>query len=203
MIRDETPVVGWLPGENKNKKLYDATMTGDEAYVDRLRDTYSDYDSYKTALRKALRENDPRIKEAADALNRGDTETYKGILAEMVDEGHFDEAIIEGAIDAEATAGYNDLRDDSRIKESAMAFLLGNEAKRIELEKSVLAEGEYKADIIYKARKAEADYVKTRLTEAKEYIKKGKPEEAEAIYKSLINKGYTREFIDAYIQKIK
>lgn len=202
-LRDETPVVGWIPGENKNKKLYDAIMAGDEAYVDRFRDSYSDYDSYKTALRKALRENDPRIKAAAEALSRGDDEAYEGILDEIVDEWHFDEAIIEGAIEAEVNSDYNDLRDDTRIKEAAMAYLSGDDKKRYELEKSVFDEGEYKYDLIQKARKAEVDYVHTRLVEAKGYVKKGRPEEAEAIYRSLIKKGYSQEFIEAYMKKIK
>ena len=74
-----------MPKESKSDKLYDAIMRGDKAYVDRLRNSYSDFSAYKSAVRKALRDNDPRVKEAADAKNRGDMKTYEKILKRVDD----------------------------------------------------------------------------------------------------------------------
>jgi Ni,Fe-hydrogenase III component G len=71
-VKDSTPIWGWLPGDKKSDNLYDAIMSGDKAYVDRLKGNYKDEDAYHNAVRKALRENDPRITEAAKAQVNGD-----------------------------------------------------------------------------------------------------------------------------------
>ena len=77
-VKDSTPVWGWLSGETKADNLYDAIMIGDTAYVNRLKGSYKDKEGnfdqskYNSAVRKALRENDPRIIEAAKAQVNGD-----------------------------------------------------------------------------------------------------------------------------------
>ncbi len=50
-----TPVVGWLPGESKKDKLYDAIINGDADYVERIRKTYASEKSYETAVRSIAR----------------------------------------------------------------------------------------------------------------------------------------------------
>ena len=103
-IKASIPVWGWLPSESKSDKLYEAITSGDTAYVDRIKSGYKDESSYNSAVRKALRENDPRIKEAAEAYNDGDYGTYEDILTEIVGEGHFDGKLVSEAIRAEAKA---------------------------------------------------------------------------------------------------
>ena len=112
-VKDSVPVWGWLPDESKGDKLYDAIINGDKAYVDRLEDSYKTEDAYHSAIRKALRENDPRIKEAAKAWYNGDASEYSDIIEEIADEGHFDIEDIKAAIKSE----YNDMKEDTEEDE--------------------------------------------------------------------------------------
>lgn len=103
-LHSSTPVWNLFKGESKTEKLYDAITSGDTAYVDRIKGSYKNESSYNSAVRKALRENDPRIKEAAEAYNDGDYDTYESILTEIVGEGHFDGKLVSDTIRAEAKA---------------------------------------------------------------------------------------------------
>jgi hypothetical protein len=97
-------VVGSLPfmsTPSKQDKLYDAIMSGDKAYVGRIKGTYKTEDAYETAVRKALRENDPRIKAAAQARYEGRTEEYKSIFLEIQKEGKFAFDDIMSAVNTE------------------------------------------------------------------------------------------------------
>jgi hypothetical protein len=90
--------------QNKNTKqdkLYNAIISGDKAYLDRLKSTYKTEDAYQSAVRKALRENDARIKEAAQARYEGRTEDYKRIFREIQKEGKFTFDDIMSAINTE------------------------------------------------------------------------------------------------------
>ena len=90
--------------QNKNTKqdkLYDAIISGDQTYLERIKSTYKTEDAYQSAVRKALRENDPRIKEAAQARYEGDTEEYKRIFREIKKEGNFAFDDIMSAINTE------------------------------------------------------------------------------------------------------
>ena len=188
--------------KNKSEKLYDAIISGDENLTKYYQSTYKDFSAYKTALRKTLRENDERIKEAAEAKNSGDIETYESILQEIINEGNFDSVIIEEAIEAEANSYYSDLKsDEMRIIESVMATMSGDNKKRIEIEKALVDEGKFTVDLISKARQSEMNSLNNLLKEAKELIARGRHSDAEAIYNDLIKKGYTKEFIEAQKNK--
>ena len=99
-IRDTLPIIGWLPGDTKADNLYDAIIRGDTVYVDRLKSSYKTKDSYHSAVRKALRENDPRIKEAAVAGFNGDPSERVRIAKLIVADG-FDQDDVVAAINAE------------------------------------------------------------------------------------------------------
>ena len=75
----------FLRDESKSKqdKLYEAIVAGDTTYVNRLKAGYKDEDAYNSAVRKALRENDPRIHEAALAYYNGNLAEYKRIFKEI------------------------------------------------------------------------------------------------------------------------
>ena len=75
--------------ETKTDKLYNAIISGDTAYLDRIKGGYKTEAAYKSAVRKALKENDPRIKEAAQARYDGRTEEYKMIFREIQKDGKF------------------------------------------------------------------------------------------------------------------
>jgi hypothetical protein len=103
-VKDSIPVVGWLPDEGKTDKLYDAIVSGDEAYRKRIEAGYSSKSALDSAIRKALCENDPRIKEAAKARNNGDIAEYMRIAKSIIAEGHFSQDNVVAAINAEISA---------------------------------------------------------------------------------------------------
>jgi hypothetical protein len=76
-------------------------MSGDQAQIDRIKGRYKDEDAVESAIRKALRENDPRIKEAAQADFDGDVEEYDRIINEIIREGNFDKDDILAAVKSE------------------------------------------------------------------------------------------------------
>ena len=102
-VKESVPVWGWFPDESKADKLYDAIVSGDTAYVDRLKSGYKDEKAYETAVRKALRENDTRIHEAAQARFDGNIAEYKRIAKEIIAEGNFSQDAVVGAINSEMT----------------------------------------------------------------------------------------------------
>ena len=107
---------GALTGKkpDKDKSLYDAIISGDEARLAILRKSYKDDSAYETAVKKALRENDPRIKEAAQADFDGDIEAYNRIINEIIGEGNFDKADILAAFKTER----NNLEPDDEEEDS-------------------------------------------------------------------------------------
>ena len=118
-VKDITPVWGWWPDKSKGDKLYDAIVSGDTDYVDRLKNGYKDEKAYENALRKALRENDPRIKEAAEARYAGNNDEYMRIAKEIKAEGNFSQDTIVAAINAEISK----LKPKEESESSSPAFL--------------------------------------------------------------------------------
>lgn len=93
---------GWS-GEEKSdrQQLYEAIIAGDTEQTARVQGRFDNQSEVNSAIRKALRENDYRIKEAAMADLEGDVVEYDRIVSEMLDEGLFSEDNIKGAINAE------------------------------------------------------------------------------------------------------
>jgi hypothetical protein len=93
---------GWT-GESKSNghQLYEAMINGDTEQIERIEGRFEDDDAINSAIRKALRENDSRIKEAAEASFEGDIAEYGRIFNEILAEGHFELADIKAAIEAE------------------------------------------------------------------------------------------------------
>lgn len=118
-LQSSVPVWGWLPGESKTDKLYDAIISGDTAYVDRLRSAYKSEEAYESALRKALREHDSRIVLAAEAWVGRNTAEYSRIVNEIVDEGLFDKMVVKGAVEYEVnkmSAGEDDGSSEDKFE---------------------------------------------------------------------------------------
>ena len=111
----------------KTTKLYDAIMNGDEDQIEKLKSEYKDESSYESALRKSLRENDSRIKEAAEAYNEGDIRERDRILDEIVAEGYFEEELVAEAIKAEANALKGDKEDMEPEEEKATSKYRGDD----------------------------------------------------------------------------
>ena len=85
-------------------ELYEAIVEGDAEKEKRIRAKFDDEKDVNAALRKALRENDPRTHEAAQAvIDRNPAERYR-LEKEIVSEGKFSQEIVSSAINAEIEA---------------------------------------------------------------------------------------------------
>lgn len=99
--KDTIPIYAWTKDTAKADKLYDAIISGDKEYLARMKSGYKDESAYHSAVRKALRENDPRIQEAANAKYNGNINEYKRIFKEIQNEGKFSFDDIMSAINTE------------------------------------------------------------------------------------------------------
>ena len=110
--------------EPKTDKLYEAIISGDKSYLGRLKSTYKTDPAYQSAVRKALRENDSRIHDAAQAKYEGKTEEYKRIFKEIQKEGQFTFDEIMDAVNAEENAIRNGIEPDKGTSQySASGFV--------------------------------------------------------------------------------
>ena len=99
-------IKGAITGKNVSdqQQLYDAILSGDQTQISRVRGRFKDESAVSSAIRKALRENDPRIREAAIAWNANNLDEYMRIAKEIVAEKHFVQDDVVMAIRAEASA---------------------------------------------------------------------------------------------------
>ena len=93
--------IPFMSSKPKTDKLYEAMIAGDKAYVERIKGSYNTESAYQSAVRKALRENDSRIHEAARARYEGRTDDYKRIFREIQGEGNFSFDDIMSAVNSE------------------------------------------------------------------------------------------------------
>jgi hypothetical protein len=135
-----------ITGKERTKQtnLYNAIVSGDTAKIEAIRGTYKTDEAYESAVRSALRDNDPRIKEAAKALISGDIRVYNDIINIIVSEGYFEAEMVESAIRAEQSA-FN-----TKVNKAAEAKNNGNETEYKKLVKELLEsyEGIYSQDEI-------------------------------------------------------
>jgi len=111
-VKDTIPVYAGTKDQAKTDKLYTAIISGDKAYLDRLKSTYKTEDAYQSAVRKALRENDSRIHAAAQAGYEGNSAERNRIYQEIKKEGKFAPNLIIDAINSELNAIRNKLEPD-------------------------------------------------------------------------------------------
>lgn len=97
---------------SNQKQLYEAYMSGDKAQIARVESRYKDQSSITSAIRKALRENDPRILEAAQAVINGNGTERANIARAIAAEGHFSLQDIQAAINAEIDKLRKDAKDN-------------------------------------------------------------------------------------------
>jgi hypothetical protein len=99
--------------KSKSQTLYEALIEGDPERIYAIKNDYKTAEAYQTAVRKALREHDPRIQLAAEALMNGDLLTRNTILYDIVSEGVFDESTVLKAIQAE----YGKMKTDANASD--------------------------------------------------------------------------------------
>lgn len=117
-----TTIFGLFDEQTTNQyQLYDAVMKGDVAHYERVAARYDSEKAVEQALRKALRENDPRIHEAAVARIEGEREVYESLIAQIEGEGHFDRDIIIRAINNQINYINDHAEDETVPKDEAAA----------------------------------------------------------------------------------
>ena len=124
----------------KQDKLYDAIISGDQAYIARIKSTYNSESAYHSAVRMALRENDPRIKDAAQARYDGNTEEYKRIFREIQKEGKFTFDDIMSAINTELSKLTPDkVTSDYTASGYVEAIAMGNMSNAEAMKEDIIA----------------------------------------------------------------
>lgn len=105
--------------DSNGDQLYDAIINGDKAHEERVRSRYKTPLAAETALRTALREHDPRIKQAAEARNSGNISEYSRIARQIIAEGHFSQDTVVSAINSEINAmnkGDSSAQEDTTVE---------------------------------------------------------------------------------------
>lgn len=111
-IRGQFSLISKLIGAESGNayELYQAYVRGDTAHYNRVKSRYESPQAAELALRQALRDNDPRIAEAAQARISGELDVYESIVEQIEGEGVFDRNIVIRAVNNEINAINNDAK---------------------------------------------------------------------------------------------
>ncbi len=113
--RKSLPILSWKADESNSDQLYKAIIQGKDVLAKRLKAQYGDEKKYESALLKGLRENDPRIKTAAQYALDGKTPERVAIIREIVAEGHYTQDQVIKAINQKA----NSMKESASSEKSA------------------------------------------------------------------------------------
>lgn len=102
--RKSLPILSWKADESNSDQLYKAITQGKDVLARRLKAQYGDEKKYESALLKGLRENDPRIKEAAQYAIDGKTPERVAIIRKIVAEGNYTQDQVIKAINQKANS---------------------------------------------------------------------------------------------------
>lgn len=102
--RKNFPILSWKADESSSDQLYKAITQGKDVLVRRLKAQFGDEKKYESALLKGLRENDPRIKTAAQYAIDWNTPKRVAIIREIVAEGHYTQDQVIKAINQKANS---------------------------------------------------------------------------------------------------
>ncbi len=135
----------------ERKSLYNAYVNGDAAQIERYRSNYDSDEKWTAAVRTALKENDPRILQAAIAQLNGNASERVRIQKEVIGEGNFSQDLIVTATNGLVTSFQSKIRTASEAKKTGRV----KEYEKIVKE---LQEAGYSDDLIskYVGEKVEA-----------------------------------------------
>lgn len=102
--RKNFPILSWKADESSSDQLYKAITQGKDVLARRLKAQFGDEKKYESALLKGLRENDPRIKTAAQYAIDGNTPKRVAIIKQIVAEGHYTQDQVIKAINQKANS---------------------------------------------------------------------------------------------------
>lgn len=117
-VRGQFSLISKLIGAESGNayELYQAYVRGDTAHYNRVRARYESPQAAELALRQALRDNDQRIAEAAQARISGELDVYESIVEQIEKEGVFDRNIVIRAVNNEINAINNDAKTTTTPK---------------------------------------------------------------------------------------
>ena len=171
---------------SNQQQLYEAILSGDTTQIDRVKARFDSQTAIDSAIRKALRENDPRIKEAATAKVGGDLDEYLRIAKQIIGEGHFSQDDVVKAINAEINAMSKTEDTESKPKVSGMftaddfavAITQGDAAMADAIRKDIIQTSQKNGKSAEEAEKSFNSAAKSRV---KELLLAGTLSEREAI----------------------
>lgn len=136
---------------DKGNGLYRAYVSGDAVQIERYRSNYDSAEKWTTAVRTALKENDPRILQAAIAQLNGNASERVRIQKEIIGEGNFSQDLIVTATNGIVTSFQSKIRTASEAKRA------GNDKDYAKIVKELQKAG-YPDDLIskYVGEKVEA-----------------------------------------------
>lgn len=100
-LQDDTPIWNKIPRDKDADILYRAMISGDAVFARRRKSKYATAQKLDSAINSGLRQNDPRIKEAAQASIDGDNAHKIALSREILAEGNFTQNQIAKAINDE------------------------------------------------------------------------------------------------------
>ena len=184
-------IFGLFDEQTKNEyQLYQAYVSGDTDHYDRVKARYKSESAAEQALRKALRDHEPRISEAAEARLSGDLAVYESLVDQIESEGIFDRNIVIRAINNEML----DLKDEDTSK-------LVPKDETVTDEEEETAESLYKASDLNNAleRGDAEDFAAILDALVQDKVSTGKTEaQARASVKSSVTAYWKRLYIDAW-----
>lgn len=175
-------VKGAVTGKDvsNQQQLYEAIMRGNQTQIDRVRGRYMDESAINSAIRKGLRENDLRIREAAVARFNGDLQEYTRLAKEIIAEGHFDQDDVVAAINAEINALDKDETTAASDSKASGLYKADDFATAILGNDQAMA-NEIRSDIVLTAqrngkteREAQSSFASSARTSLKELWLEGK-----------------------------
>ena len=168
------------------QQLYEAILNGDKTQIARVKSRFKDQSAINSAIRKALRENDPRIAQAAQAKYNGDLDEYMRLAKAIIAEKHFSQDDVVAAINAEINALDKGETTTSAPKASGL-FKTADFAAAIAQGDQAMANA-IKTDIISTAQKngktqeeAEKSFISSVKSDMKELFMEGKINQEKAI----------------------
>ena len=102
--RKNLPVVSWIADESNSDQLYKAITQGKTVLAKRLKAQYKSEAAYESAVLKGLRENDPRITQAAQYLLDKNTPKRVALIRQIVAEGHYTQDQVIKAVNQKANS---------------------------------------------------------------------------------------------------
>lgn len=110
------PFISWTADESNSDQLYEAITAGKTVLAKRIKGRFKDQAAYENAIRKGLRDNDPRIHQAAEYVLSVETEKRVRLIRDIVAEGYFDQDTVIKAINAEANSMKEKTPSDKEAK---------------------------------------------------------------------------------------